>query len=161
VLDLPVPAIEVSGGEGGRYRARVVPPPGAARLRLIVTPASAVRGATLDGRELTGIDRDAEQVSVLYFAPSPEGVVLDLQLDEGAPAPELAAVAQWLRLPSEAQGGPPPRGPAVMATALTLDTDVTMVRTAVRLGPREAASPSEPEAEDGDGGTTPEENSVE
>lgn len=144
VLDVPTPAIEVTGGEGGSYRARVVPPPGAGRLRILLEPASALTGVRVDGHEARLPD-GGDRLSLLYYAPARTGVELEVSVEEGAPAPELAAIAQWLRLPDEAMGGPGPRPPELMPTGLTLDTDVTMSRSAVRLD-EAAAAPAPEEA---------------
>jgi hypothetical protein len=171
VLDLQAPRIEVvEPGEdaeagNGTYRVRVVPPPDAARLRLILSPASALRAVRVDGREVREVGGHDGRLAFSYFAPSPEGVRVEVETEPGAEAPELAAVAQWLRLPGEAQGGPPPRGEESMPTSLTLDTDLTMVRTAVRLDrvaaeeesgePAEAAGPGEPEGDGPPGVSSP------
>lgn len=155
VLEIPAPAIEVTGGDGGRYDARVVAPPGAGRLRIVLQPASAISEVRVHGHEASLPD-DGDLVSILYYAPSRAGVDLEVTVEEGAPAPELAAVAQWLRLPDEEMGGPGPRPPELMPTALTLDTDVTMSRSAVRLDAAAAAPASDAEAAPGEEGTAEE-----
>jgi hypothetical protein len=144
------------GGDDGTYRVRVVPPPDAARLRLILSPSSVLRAVRVDGLEVRDLEGDGERLAFSYFAPSPEGVLLEVETEPGAEAPELAVVGQWLRLPGEGQGGPPPRGEESMPTSRTLETDLTMVRTAGRLDGVAAA-----EAEEGAGVSSPEEIPVE
>jgi hypothetical protein len=158
VLDLQAPTVAgQEGGDDGTYRVRVVPPPDAARLRLILSPASVLRAVRVDGLEVQDLEGDDERLAFSYFAPSPGGVLLEVETEPGAEAPELAVVGQWLRLPGEGQGGPPPRGEESMPTSRTLETDLTMVRTAVRLDGVAAAEAEE----EGAGVSSPEEIPVE
>jgi hypothetical protein len=146
VLDLPVPTAVVeeapAAGSGGTYRVRVVPPPGTDRLRLQLGPAASVRALTVGGREAELPTDGGEVVDLVYLAPPAGGVELTAELAAGA-APKLAAVAQWFRLPSEADGGPPARGPALMQTGSGWDSDSTMVRVTLPLDGA-SAMPEEP-----------------
>jgi hypothetical protein len=136
LLDLPEPSIttlatEAAGETGRRFQVRVVPPAGAHRLRFLLSPAERLRSVMVAGRPAT-LPEGAETLSLLYSAPPEEGV--DLVIETGGEGPlKLAIVAQWHRLPSEAEGGPGRRGEDLMQAGWPLDADTTMVRTELVL----------------------------
>lgn len=144
-LDYPAPVAERvaeagAAGEAGRHRMRVIPPPGAHRLRLFLGPAAEVRSVIVEDREAE-LPQDAgeEPLHLLYWNPPSEGVNLTVELERSGPL-ELAAVAQWFGLPAEDQGGPPERPEGLMQASWPWDADTVMVRKDLPLaGP--AAEP--------------------
>lgn len=135
VLDLEHPAVRVAeapeSGEPGTYRLRVMPPPDAARLRVRLEPAASILSLSVQGLEAELPD-DRDAVSFAYVAPPGEGIEVVLELGAG-PAPEVGVVAQWYRLPSVAEGGPPARDATMMPSAYGWDGDSTMVRATFPL----------------------------
>lgn len=139
VLEPGAPELELLAAPSGpgasqALRLRLVPPAGADRLRIFLEPRSALDTVRLQGREVeSGSDaEDADGPLVLhYVAPPAEGVTLEL---EGASPEdllvtlEIAAVAQWWRLPTAEQGGPGPRPDDLMPGPWPWDIDTTMVR---------------------------------
>jgi len=155
VLGYAAPAAERLGGAGpegeappaaGSQRVRVIPPPGADRLRLFLGPAAALRSVAVQGREAE-LPEDPEDgpVAFVYWNPPAEGVELSAELEGGA-ALELAAVAQWFGLPAEAEGGPPARPGGLMPASWPWDVDTVMVRKALSAlhpaGPAAEPAPS-------------------
>jgi hypothetical protein len=136
VLDLPAPTVTRLGTEaaadgGRRFHLRVVPPPGAHRLRFLLSPAEQLRSATVAGREAI-LPEGRETASLLFSAPPAEGVDLVLET-RGAEPLTMAAVAQWHRLPAEAEDGPGRRGAELMTADWPSDADTIMVRTELVL----------------------------
>ena len=118
-------------GNESRFHLRVVPPPGAHRLRFLLSPAEQLRSATVAGRAAV-LPEGRETASLLFSAPPAEGVDLVLET-RGAEPLAMAAVAQWHRLPAEAEGGPGRRGAELMTAGWPLDADTIMVRTELVL----------------------------
>lgn len=136
---LEAPALEGRDDDGGRYRLRVLPPAGAHRLRLFVGPAEDLRAVEVEGRAADLPEDPRERVAVVVYAPPAEGV--ELALETGGGPPRVEAVAQWFGLPTESQGGPPPREAHLMPVPFGWDTDTTMVRK--DLAVRDAAAGAE------------------
>ncbi|MFP3939257.1 MAG: hypothetical protein ACLF0P_03025 [Thermoanaerobaculia bacterium] len=123
---LESPGAEGGDGGGGRYRLRVIPPAGAHRLRLFVGPGEDLRSLRVQGRAAELPEEPGDRLTVVVYAPPPEGA--ELVLETGGNAPQVEAVAQWFGLPPEGQGGPPPREAHLMPLPFGWDTDTTMVR---------------------------------
>jgi hypothetical protein len=149
VLPYAPPAAERISGAGPEgeaapaaesHRVRVLPPPGADRLRLFLGPAAELRSVTVQGREaLLPEDAGDEPVQLLYWNPPAEGVEVAAELEGPGPL-ELAAVAQWFGLPAEAEGGPPARPEGLMQASWPWDVDTIMVRKDLSAAP----APAEP-----------------
>lgn len=139
VLELETPELELleapSGpGAGTTLRLRLLPPAGADRLRIFLEPRSAIETVRLQGRE-AGDGSDAGEgdgpLVLHYVAPPAEGVTLELEgtsPQDLLESLEVAAVAQWWRLPPADQGGPGPRPGDLMPGPWPWDIDTTMAR---------------------------------
>ena len=141
VLALAEPRLEIADGGaagasgGAPLHLRIVPPAGADRMRVLLSPRDAVEAVTVEGREValpeTGA-ADAPYV-IVYFAPPTEG--LDLELTSSRPDEvRVAAVGQWWGVPSADQGGPGPKPDGFMQAPWPWDADTTLVRRAWTLG---------------------------
>ncbi|MGD2115049.1 MAG: M20/M25/M40 family metallo-hydrolase [Acidobacteriota bacterium] len=175
-LELPAPELEVpaaAGEPGGPVRLRLVPPPEADGMRILLTPRAAIEGVRVQGRtaDLDSLpgrrpapdEPGGDLVVLWYVAPPAEGV--EIEVDTSDPeALEVAAIAQWWRLPGTDQGGPGPRDATFMQAPYRWDSDTTMVRrhwSAADLSPVEDDEDGEADGLDGDDAlANPEEGAV-
>jgi len=152
-LDLAQPALEALRRDGDTVRVKVLPPAGTDRLRILLSPLSALEGVTVAGRTVklspaaAGAD-DAGKPLVLYYLAPPAGGV-EVAVTSGDPdAVRIAAVAQWWGVPSAEQGGPGPLPAGLMQAPWPWDVNTTMVRRewALTEAPAAAETPATGEA---------------
>jgi len=138
VIDLDEPRFELTGSDGGVVHLRIVPPAGADRMRILLSPRDGVDGVTVQGRDADLSSVPARPgaadgpVVLTYFAPPPEGVDVDVTTSQPDEL-QVAAVGQWWGVPSAEQGGPGPMPDGFMQSPWPWDADTTLVRRTWRL----------------------------
>lgn len=153
-VGLPRPRVERVGQGAGPLRLRVVPPGGADRLAIELSPPEAVGSLQVEGRPVEPPEEGP--IRLAYYAPPPEGVVLEIA-DADAAALQVEVVAQWWELPPEARGGPGAKPPGWMTAGFSRTADSTMVRSAWSAGELARSEAAGPETVGGgDGSEGPE-----
>ncbi len=152
VLPLAEPSLQLLGSDAGVTHLRVVPPAGAARVRILLSPRSAVEGVSIAGREaeLAGADASDAPYVLTYFAPPTEGVDLDVTTADPK-ALQVAVAGQWWGVPTADQGGPGPKPEGYMQAPWPFDADTTLVRRAWSVGDLSDAGDLAPPSDSAEG----------